>query len=355
MNTEWLTELGRNFKTLVCRTDSYNIFQVLEIESKEVLICRFLGDLLDPNGSHGCKIGFLKRFFNLLTAEKISDAELMNAKVVLEEHTDNNRRIDIVIHLSTEVYPIEVKIWAEDQDGQLYDYLEYCKKLNASGIYYLTPTGWLPSEKSTQGLPKNFVKCLSFQDDIKSWLEVCLKDKICKPGVQEIVKQFKEVIDCMCESAKEWGIIEKSVFEDRDPDKQRAVFGILENADRIKRRFQEDFIRNRIELPNGWKFAELQGDEKKEYKYAILKVISEKSGNALGYICVEKNLYIYATENARCIDEWKDEKTGFPWRYLTHDDNKPINLRNPLDVKNSIDVFAPDNVKIKLGAYLKEA
>ena len=125
MNTEWLTELGRNFETLRRRTDSYNIFQVLEIESKEVLICRFLGDLLDPNGSHGCEIEFLKRFFKLLKAEEVSDAELMNAKVVLEEHTDNNRRIDIVIHLSTEVYPIEVKIWAEDQDGQLYDYLEY--------------------------------------------------------------------------------------------------------------------------------------------------------------------------------------------------------------------------------------
>lgn len=355
MNTEWLTELRRNFKTFGCRTDSYNIFQVLEIESKEVLICRFLGDLLDPNGSHGCKIEFLKRFFRLLKAEKVSDAELMNAKVVLEEHTDNNRRIDIVIHLSTEVYPIEVKIWAEDQDGQLYDYLEYCKKLNASEIYYLTPTGRSPSEKSINGPKKDFVKCLSFNNDIRSWLEKCLEDEICKPGVQEIVKQFKEVIDRMCESATEWEAIEKSVFEDRNPDKQRAVFGILDNADRIKRRFQEDFIRNHIELSDGWKFAELQGDEKKEYKYAILKVISEKSGNALGYICVEKNLYIYATENARCIDEWKDEKTGFPWRYLTRDDNKPINLRNPLDVKNSIDVFAPDNEKIKLGAYLKEA
>ena len=160
----------------------------------------------------------------------------------------------------------------------------------------------------------------------------------------------------MCKSAKEWEAIEKSVFEDRDPDKQRAVFGILDNADRIKRRFQEDFIRNRIELPNGWKFAKLQDDEKKEYKYAILKVISEKSGNALGYICVEKNLYIYATGNAQCIDEWKDENTDFPWRYLTlTPDNKPINLRNPLDVKNSIDVFAPDSGKINLGEYMKEA
>ena len=137
MNTEWLTELGRNFETLGCRTDSYNIFQVLEIESKEVLICRFLGDLLNPNGSHGCEIEFLKRFFKLLKPEE----ELKNAKVVLEEHTDNNRRIDVVIHLSTEVYPIEVKIWAEDKYEQLYDYGKYYKKLNASGIYYLTPTG----------------------------------------------------------------------------------------------------------------------------------------------------------------------------------------------------------------------
>lgn len=358
LDTKWLTELGKSIRTLGCCTDSYNIFQVLEIESKEVLICRFLGDLLDPNGSHGCKIEFLKRFLKLLKAEEVSDAELINAKVVLEEHTDNNRRIDIVIHLSTEVYPIEVKIWAGDQDEQLYDYWEYCKNLNATKIYYLTPTGWSPSENSIKGLQKDFVKCLSFQDDIRSWLGGCLKDEICKPGVQEIVKQFKEVIDRMCESAEEWKVIEKSVFEDRDPDKLRAVFGIIENADRIQKRFQEDFIRNHIELPDGWKFAELQDDEKKKYKDAILKVVSEKSKNVLGYICITANLYIYATENVQCIGigEWTLEQTDdFPWRYLTPPDNKPINLRNPLDVKNSIDVFAPDSVKIKLGGYLKEA
>ena len=356
MNTEWLTELGKSIRTSGCKTGEYNIFQVLEIESKEVLICRFLGDLLDSNGSHGCKIYFLKHFFNLLKSEEVSDEELNNAKVVLEEHTDNNRRIDIVIHLSTEVYPIEVKIWAEDQNEQLYDYWEYCSKLNASKIYYLTPTGWSPSEKSVKDLPKDSVKCLSFQNDIRLWLDKCLEDEICKPGVQEIVKQFKEVIDRMCKSAEEWKAIEKSVFEDRDPDKQRAVFGILDNADRIKRRFQEDFIRNHIELPGGWKFAELQDDEKKEYKYAILKVVSEKSGNVLGYICVETNLYIYATGNARRIGEWKDEETVHPWRYLTPDNKpiNPINLRNPLDVKNSIDVFDAESGKIKLSGYLKE-
>ena len=354
MNTEWLTELGRNFETLRRRTDSYNIFQVLEIESKEVLICRFLGDLLNPKGSHGCGVLFLKHFFQYLTPEAVPETELENAEVVLEEHTDKNRRIDIVIHLSTEVYPIEVKIWTEDRDDQLHDYWEYCKKMNAHKIYYLTPIGWKPSEKSVKALPRDAIKCLSFHDDIMKWLGKC--EPVDSPEVWVTVKQFKEVIDNMCKSAENWKAIETAVFEGGNPDQQRAVFGILEHADSIKRKFQEDFIRNHIELPNGWKFAELQDDEKKEYKYAILKVISEKSGNALGYICVEKNLYIYATGNARCIDEWKDENTDFPWRYLTlTPDNKPINLRNPLDVKNSIDVFAPDSGKINLGDYMKEA
>lgn len=33
--------------------DAFNIFKVLGIADKEVLICRLLGELLDPKGSHG--------------------------------------------------------------------------------------------------------------------------------------------------------------------------------------------------------------------------------------------------------------------------------------------------------------
>ena len=90
MNTEWLTELGRKFNTFGCRIDSYNIFQVLEIESKEVLICRFLGDLLDPNGSHGCKIEFLKRFFNLIIAVQALFG-IEPQKIVVEERKKNEK------------------------------------------------------------------------------------------------------------------------------------------------------------------------------------------------------------------------------------------------------------------------
>ena len=38
----------------------YNLFRTLEISGKEVLMCRFLADLLNPEGDHGCGILFLK-------------------------------------------------------------------------------------------------------------------------------------------------------------------------------------------------------------------------------------------------------------------------------------------------------
>lgn len=352
MDTKWLTELGKKLSVHRSQSGSYNIFQVLKIEDKEVLICRFLGDLLNPKGSHGCGVLFLKNFFKYLTPEAVPETELENAEVVLEEHTDKDRRIDIVIHLSTEVYPIEVKIGAVDQDEQLHDYWEYCKKLNARKIYYLTPTGWEPSEKSVKELPRDFIKCLSFQDNIMEWLGKC--EPINPPEVRATVKQFKEVIDNMCKSAENWKAIETAVFEGRNPDRQRAVFGILEYADSIKRKFQEDFIRNHIELPDGWEFAEPQDDEKKTYKYAVLKVVSGKTGNVLGYLCVETNLYIFAAKGVQRKGKWNEKNTDWPWRYLTPN-SKPINLRNPLDSQNPIDVFDPNSGKINLSDYLEEA
>lgn len=41
---------------------SYNVFRVLQVHEKEEVMCRFLADLLDPEGTHGCGILFLKSF-----------------------------------------------------------------------------------------------------------------------------------------------------------------------------------------------------------------------------------------------------------------------------------------------------
>ena len=359
MNTEWLSALGTELSVSDWHTGSYNIFSVLGIEEKEVLICRFLGNLLDPNGSHGCGSLFLEQFSYLLESggfpdDKTGINESKKAVIVLEECTDKNRRIDIVIHLPSKVYPIEVKVLADDQDGQLKDYHDYCK---SDKIFYLTPTGWAPSERSKNGLKDSEIKCISFEKDIKNWLECCveiLSEDSRSSTIKPIIKQFTEVISHMSESSKKWKTIEKAVFENNDTDKQKSVFGILEYADNIRKRFQEDFIRTHIVIPDAWEFADPDGDNESP-KHTVFKVVSKDLGNTLGYICVETNLYIFATKNAKILDDskWKDTSTDRPWAYLTMPGSKNnINLRQPLH--NTIDVFDPDSGKIDLDTYLEE-
>ena len=122
--------------------NAYNIFQILGIEAKEVLICRFLGFLLNLPSQDNRS---LKLFLSDVLGVPIQSS-MANARVSLEEVIDNNRRVDLVIENGDNIYPIEVKIWAGDQETQLADYYEYYfKGNNDQKIYYLTPTGWEPS------------------------------------------------------------------------------------------------------------------------------------------------------------------------------------------------------------------
>ena len=49
METELLNTVVKQNKTVANATDPYNIFSVLSIETKEVLICRVIGDFLNPD------------------------------------------------------------------------------------------------------------------------------------------------------------------------------------------------------------------------------------------------------------------------------------------------------------------
>ena len=52
--------------------DAFNIFKVLGIADKEVLICRLLGELLDPKGSHGLGAKPLSLFLERLRKAAVS-------------------------------------------------------------------------------------------------------------------------------------------------------------------------------------------------------------------------------------------------------------------------------------------
>ena len=181
------------------KTKDYNIFSVLQIQSKEVLICRMIADLLNPRGQHGAGAEYLKIFLRDCLGMEKMDTKLADQAIVTAEYAiDDERRIDIVIEIGSYFLPIEVKIYAADQKSQCFDYYQYAKRRDAQAkVYYLTLDGHRPGKDSTssgsQSVPEEDIVCLSFREHILNWLKAC---KSCEnTGMVPILEQFIQNIE----------------------------------------------------------------------------------------------------------------------------------------------------------------
>ena len=86
-----LSQIHTNCKNIPFhkKLSAYNIFDVLEIQSREVIMCRFLTNLLNPEEMHGCGIRFLKSFIrDVLKMDPVSDTLLLHTEVVKEYPID---------------------------------------------------------------------------------------------------------------------------------------------------------------------------------------------------------------------------------------------------------------------------
>ena len=193
----------KNFEDHYRKTGStYNIFKITGIGTREVNICRVLADLLNPKGLHSQGDIYLKLFMDMVVRphiEKAGNFNLSKAKVSAEYSTNEGRFIDIVIDDETIFIPIEVKIYAGEQEKQLADYAAFSSRMNVNSgfipVLFLTPDGRESSEAST-----DIYKQISFEKCIIPWLSKCLNleetQKI--PPVREIIKQFIRAIKSFC-------------------------------------------------------------------------------------------------------------------------------------------------------------
>lgn len=180
--------ISEKYELLRKETGSYfNIFEIADIATKEVKICRVIYELLSPLGCHYQGHVYLKIFMEtVLGIENIDEDELKSAKVFRERVIDEKRRIDLLIETNKRIVPIEVKIYAKEQADQCYDYYEYALKFNkkiAPRLFYLTREGNEPSKDSAEGLTcsgdkhsSSNIICISFAQDILRWLELCIKE-----------------------------------------------------------------------------------------------------------------------------------------------------------------------------------
>jgi hypothetical protein len=175
------------------RPASFNLFSVLRSSSDEVrLHSRFLAFLLDPKATHNQGTALLNL---LLKRLGIQNFDLESAIVEVEY-----RNIDILVrNQSKQAVIIENKIYARDQDEQLWTYHQRMLAEGYSEIWttYLTLDGSEPSEQSRKSLP---VVLLSYEAEIISWLKDCVPLIAREPGVRESVFQYIELLQKLTSS-----------------------------------------------------------------------------------------------------------------------------------------------------------
>lgn len=182
---------------------TYNFFETTKILKSELIICRFIADLLNPKGNHKLGSVGLRLFMQQVFGEEYEDEYYQHFTVSTEYVLENRRRIDIVIEGNGRFLPIEVKIDAKDQENQCYDYLEYAREIDPEAkIIYLTKNETKPSDLSRcscedgEYLDDEDIICISFKRNIVRWMKNIVKET--GNDLNGLLTQYVQAIERSC-------------------------------------------------------------------------------------------------------------------------------------------------------------
>ena len=222
------------------RGDKFNVFDIVGLRNDEVRMhSKFIGNLLNPRGSHGMKAVFLDLFIELVNKKLLIEEksgeyifqfatfEELNQNIV-ERHTDfvskdrkEGGRIDIILEDRNQVLIIENKIFAGNQQNQLVRYTNEARRLGKSYfVLYLTLEGKeMPYEEVDEINgncynynclihPKLDIKTededkvknisyylpISYKEELLTWLNQCIKETYDKPLLREGIKHYINLI-----------------------------------------------------------------------------------------------------------------------------------------------------------------
>lgn len=352
----------------------FNIFELLDVNTKEVKMCKLIAELINPNGTCPNSKILLKTFIKMVLQEELEEIEFVDAKVHTEYKTDTNRRIDIVIETKKRFIPIEAKIYAGDQNAQCSDYYWYSLnkgKKNPSNVYYLTLDGSWPSEESCIGLTLyedgyKEVTPISFDKSILGWISYCLEiDDVKRDIVSYVVlKQLKDALERLCNTMCGKSNSEISKFIKSDKEIMKAAFSltdiVLEERIQLIIRMFEEFIKrisdegvNAELLDNKFDYRSKDYDKVKRYYHVKTSTnpgISYKLGKTINgldiWFRIELGHYLYCGLVTSRNGDWIQcdltekeikETTGIDaktdgwwlfWEYLPIDDDNKESTPN---------------------------
>lgn len=233
---------------------NFNIFEIADISSDEVKICRLLYELLSPTGRHGQGNAYLALFMReaLDIPECYADDSVRVHREYVIPHS--NRRIDLVIERENLFLPIEVKILSGDQQNQCRDYYLFAKERmgKEATVYYLTPDGRTPSNESI-GPEKFPIKCLSFRHDIIRWLTECvqMENTLKIAPIREILLQFIASVRCFTNQLEDRPMNEIANLLMESSENMRAALAVKNILDECRARMIQKFfmaVKEKMEL-----------------------------------------------------------------------------------------------------------
>lgn len=187
------------YKLLDKMKSDFNIFSQLlnpydEVNLHSKLIYSILND---------CKfkkefmLSFLKTT-DIISADDVSPNDFKIIDVEREKIFSNGR-LDLFISCKVKdknyVIIIENKIFARDQYEQMDRYIEFANNYQADikKVFYLTLLGNAPSEDSASNLDQ--VNLISYDNEILTWIENCIKISAREPAIREVLIQYSELLE----------------------------------------------------------------------------------------------------------------------------------------------------------------
>jgi len=292
--------------------ENFNIFSVMNMEYDEVYThSAIIGELLNPNGSHGQGSIFLDLFVDEINKSFNSDEDkieldhfgtLVNDKIcerVISQSNDWENvvggRIDIIIEDSKQIIIIENKPGWQDQPYQLIRYNKYAetKVSKKAFLFYLTLDG-RPLKKEEEFYVINGIniegynfkyneinKYVKFKDDnidndnihhclyypisfkyhIKDWIEKCLEKTHSLPIIRETLAQYLHLIKKLTNQSTNYKMSEEIIkliaYSAESVKASKLIIENYENAlNTLKSKVVNTFIE--ILIKNGFKEEDIE-------------------------------------------------------------------------------------------------
>lgn len=179
----------------------YTVFTAIRKENDERTHTTLLYEILKPNLIPGIGDLFLRKFFEeVLQVEYTPRVKLIQELTIPKDDKDDNfGRIDLYIETHDASYPIEIKIYARDQNRQLKRYYDFAQNQKSKAkVFYLTLNGKQPSGESLDTLEPHNVVCISFATHIHHWLKSCMSSLAEKNNMKSllgVIEQYKNLIE----------------------------------------------------------------------------------------------------------------------------------------------------------------